>query len=289
MGLYKFFHSISISSDALFRAYGKNISDGLQAVGLIKTSDTGQINWLTATRPSAGAWAGSEFFRMNDSLQSLYPSFFQIRYGISDVSALGFAIELTLGKGTTGSGALTGDTTTPIISQCYAPGADTAVYLNFVSGDADRFFIGCNVAAGNDKCHGLAMSRTRNADGSANNYAVNKYSFSRGKHRQQLLVNSVIGKYPTTPWTTLAAVAPAAAGTGSYAGEQGVWPIRPVRGYLDYTDLNGVFLGTGNLGLGQVFSTTLLGAVRKYIVIGQAGDTSHSNLAQHGLLCGRYE
>lgn len=290
MAIFRFNHTIGISSDILFRSYGKNISDGLQAIGLIKTPDTGQINWATVNRPATGVFAGSEFYRMNDSLQTLYPSFFQIRYGISTASATSFCVEITLGKGTSGSGALTGDVTNQIYGQCYSSGADVNVYSNFVSGDADRFCIGGFIAAGSDKCFMAAVSRTRNSDGSANNYAVNMYGIGGRRSGQQLLVNSILGKYPNSAWTTVAAVVPSYGATGMYAGEQGVWPIRPVRGYLDYPDLNGVILGAGNLGLGQVFESTILGARRKYIVIGtNASETWHSNTAGLGLFCGRFE
>jgi len=58
-------------SDADFRVWGKELSDKLQALGgspsaLVKTADTGQINWVTVTRPGARKDAGYEVYYLHD-------------------------------------------------------------------------------------------------------------------------------------------------------------------------------------------------------------------------------
>ena len=43
-----------LSNDADFRTWGQGICAQLTAIGLVKTSDTGQINWATAIKPNPG-------------------------------------------------------------------------------------------------------------------------------------------------------------------------------------------------------------------------------------------
>ena len=73
------FHSTT--NDAL-RIWGRAVSDGFVAVGMVKTSDTGQIDWDTAIAPnSANRVVGYEMFRFNDALQDSAPIFLKIEYG----------------------------------------------------------------------------------------------------------------------------------------------------------------------------------------------------------------
>ncbi|RYG14072.1 MAG: hypothetical protein EON92_03485 [Burkholderiales bacterium] len=95
------------TSDATFRAWGSELGTNLAAAGLVKTADTGQINWLTATRPaSAGTAGGYEIWRFADS--SLY---LKIEYGTGG-SALFPQMWLTVGTGSNGAGTLTGPQST---------------------------------------------------------------------------------------------------------------------------------------------------------------------------------
>lgn len=107
----------TVADDAAFRNYGNGISTGLAAIGFVKTSDTGQINWATVTKPvSAGLQAGYEVWRFNDSLQATAPIFVRIGYGTSSV-ATQFSLWLTVGKGSDGAGNITGT----ILAQTQVP------------------------------------------------------------------------------------------------------------------------------------------------------------------------
>lgn len=111
-------HSASItfdvSSDANFRSWGSAISTALQVVGLVKTTDTGQINWTTITIPSHSGVGGNidlgyEIYKFNDSLQSSTPIFVKIAYGVyqpgSFAAGSGLVPSLTVGVGTATNGA----------------------------------------------------------------------------------------------------------------------------------------------------------------------------------------
>lgn len=95
------------SSDAAFRAWGSELSGKLAAAGLVQTSDTGQINWTTVTRPGANTAAGYEIWRFNDSLQSSAPIYIKLEYGTSAASTRPGAW-ITVGTGTNGAGTITG-------------------------------------------------------------------------------------------------------------------------------------------------------------------------------------
>lgn len=95
------------ATDAEFRDWGSKFSAALAAVGMVKTADTGTVDWSTVTKPSAinqkKCW---EVWRFNDSLQATQPLFVLVEYGSSTVVNYP-AIWVTLGKGTNGAGTLT--------------------------------------------------------------------------------------------------------------------------------------------------------------------------------------
>jgi len=101
------------SSDALFRIWGKAVSDTLSAGGFIQTADTGQIDWATVTKPSGYNTAqGYEIWRSNDAVGSLHNFYFKIEYGSGGATFTQPAIWITVGWGSNGSGTLTGNAST---------------------------------------------------------------------------------------------------------------------------------------------------------------------------------
>jgi hypothetical protein len=125
----------SNAGDAAFRAWGKGLSDALVAVGMVRTADTGQINWTTATAP-ANNYSGYEIFRFNDALQTTHPLFLKIEYGAPASGAP--QIRTQFGKGSNGAGALTGafgaalvQTTSNVLgtAPCYVSSGDGSELL----------------------------------------------------------------------------------------------------------------------------------------------------------------
>ena len=106
-----FLSKAQLTTDAIFRTWGKGLSDAIQAVGLVKTADTGQIDWLTVLAPTTPSQIrGYEIFRFNDALQATSPIFIKISYGSGGygVSATSCPyIKTAVGKGSDGSGNLT--------------------------------------------------------------------------------------------------------------------------------------------------------------------------------------
>jgi hypothetical protein len=95
------------STDAGFRAWGSELNTKLAAAGLVQTSDTGQINWVTVVRAGTSANAGYEIWRMNDAMQATAPVFFRIDYGTAGATNAPRML-MTCGTSTNGSGTLGG-------------------------------------------------------------------------------------------------------------------------------------------------------------------------------------
>lgn len=94
----------------------RELSEAFALVGLVKTADTGQVNWGTLTWvPTAGQQvAGYEIWRFNDALQATKPLFLKIEYGSNPHTGSTAANDsvgmwITVGTGSSGAGAITGE------------------------------------------------------------------------------------------------------------------------------------------------------------------------------------
>jgi hypothetical protein len=100
----------SFTTDAKFRTWGLAMSTAMQAAGFVKTADTGQINWVTVTKPVAtNTQAGYEIYRFDDDLQATAPIFFRVGYGSGGTaSGNSPATWITIGTATDGAGTISG-------------------------------------------------------------------------------------------------------------------------------------------------------------------------------------
>jgi len=96
------------TTDAEFRAWGSRLSATFAAVGMVKGTDSGQIDWNTVVKPpSSNAQQGYEIWRFNDSLQATKPIYLRIGFG-GGTNQTYPSIWLTIGKGSDGIGNITG-------------------------------------------------------------------------------------------------------------------------------------------------------------------------------------
>ena len=102
MAVASFTAKAASSTDALLRDWGSKLSAAIQSVGLVKTADTGQIDWNTVV--NGPTVRGYEIFRFNDTLQATAPIFIKLEYGGSN----NVMFKTTVGKGTDGAGNITG-------------------------------------------------------------------------------------------------------------------------------------------------------------------------------------
>lgn len=163
----------SQTSAVLFRAWSQVLHDGLIAVGLVQTADTGQINLTTVALPGAPSYAGYEIYRFADTLQATKPVFIKIEYGVPS-SAVGGVFRVSVGTATNGAGTLTGllSTTATITGQWSV--TDTASQPAYFFGDTSSVAVAwpsSNASAG-WRPSMFMVERTRNSDGTPNGDAV---------------------------------------------------------------------------------------------------------------------
>jgi len=157
------------TTDAEFRAWGSAINAALTAIGLVQTSDTGQINWTTVTRAVGSNTAqGYEIWRMNDTSQSTCPIYLKLEYG-SGSAAANPSMWITVGTGSNGSGSITGTTIQARSQFANTSGADSAPRTMYACAQDGVFWIVLCGGAGTPLIGaGFGFSRFCNANGVAN-------------------------------------------------------------------------------------------------------------------------
>jgi hypothetical protein len=110
------FLSYTNVSDATFRLWINEIHDSLIAFGWLRTTDTGQIDYATVTRPGAiNTYQGYAVYKMNDALQSTCAVFMRLDFGTaSTADGPGIKVQVCIG-GTNGAGTLTGNVSSQYI------------------------------------------------------------------------------------------------------------------------------------------------------------------------------
>jgi hypothetical protein len=135
----------SNSTDALFRAWTTWVRDVFLNGGWVQTTDTGQMDFTTITRPLvANTPQGKIIVRMDDDLQATHPIYAKIEFG-SGSNANYPAIWVTLGTGSDGAGLTTGDFFGPTqaaannhstsLAPPYSFGSASTSHATFVMGD----------------------------------------------------------------------------------------------------------------------------------------------------------
>ena len=96
------------TTDAEFRTWVAAVKASLIATGLTQTSDTGQIDTATVTKPGAINTAqGYVIFRFNDTAHSTVPIFMKVEFGAGSAVTVPM-IWLTTTSSTDGAGTMTG-------------------------------------------------------------------------------------------------------------------------------------------------------------------------------------
>ena len=124
------------SSDAGFRTWVAEMITQMAGVGLVQTSDTGQINTSTVTRAAANTHAAgcSTIWHFSDS--SLY---FKLEFG-SAPAATEPQMWVTVGTGSNGTGTITGQTSTRnTICNGGAPVSTSTTYVSYICATTNAF------------------------------------------------------------------------------------------------------------------------------------------------------
>lgn len=92
---------VNSTDDAAWRVSGGNLSALLDAIGMAKTADTGQIDWVTSLRPAAGTFAGYEVRSVTDALGTYLV---KVEYGSYGGSVNALQLAFSFGGATDGAG-----------------------------------------------------------------------------------------------------------------------------------------------------------------------------------------
>jgi hypothetical protein len=140
------------STTAGFRAWGSGLSSNLTAAGLVKTTDSGQINWTTVNKPTlAMTVAGYEIWKLPDS-----SIFFKLEYG-NHSDATSPLIYVTSGTGSSGAGAITGAISPQtFITMGNPPFSISQLYLTYISVTNNHLTL-VLASAGNNAQHPMAI------------------------------------------------------------------------------------------------------------------------------------
>lgn len=148
--------------DADFRSWGGGLSAQFAAIGLVKTSDTGQIDWSTVLKPTGSLQQrGYEIWRFNDALQATKPVFIRIDFGSASSLPTAPGLWVTVGTGTNGAGTLTGQVST---IRTAGAGSTVASATSYCSGSSSRLNLVTN-ASGVGTVMVICVERTKNGAG----------------------------------------------------------------------------------------------------------------------------
>lgn len=171
-----------VTTDAQFRTVGQAISNGIAAVGWVKTADTGQVNWSTVTIPTASGSAGAPFeiYRMADSLQATDPFFLKIQYGRWNNNTNYISLFISVGTATDGAGNLTSIPNSGVsVSSAQQITPNWALGISDIPGNC--YFVGDTSSLwislwpnwnGANHMGGFGIERNRLYDGTAGNGGV---------------------------------------------------------------------------------------------------------------------
>lgn len=158
-------------STSELRSWGSAISAALATAGLIKTADTGQVDWTTINyNATQGALLGYEIWRFNDGLQATRPVFIKVwYYNASSTIPPNLRILFTVGSATDGVGNVSGYGNYGAFgSGATIGGIVTTPYYNLLSGDGSGIafsFMADDTSA--DSATLLVIDRFRNSAGVA--------------------------------------------------------------------------------------------------------------------------
>ncbi len=263
------------STDDSFRTWGSSISDMITASGCNKTSDTGQIDWVTVLKPvTTNTIAGYEIRKItNSTLGDLYVRIDYKTLGASNGNNA--TLQVTVGTGTDGAGAITEiifpeinclgansitlrNDTTPYPSYCYYDSG--TLLISLCPNKSDPYYSDL-----------LVITRTNDADGAYNGKALMQITesgstytnikFSYWSSSFGLVKNSL--HVPSNLCYPYAASVPSI----EYDGKGAVCVIEHMTPELNWHK-GIVVLNAADASLGAVVSADVFGASHSYLSLG---------------------
>lgn len=277
----------TVTTDAAFRTWGSAYAAKFASMGLVQTSDTGQINWTTVLAAvGANASQGYEIWRFADALQATAPIFLKIEYGSGAAAANG-SLWFTVGSGTNGAGTLTGVTS---VRQQVTCTATAGAITHYWSGDTNRLAVSVTGASAATSL-GLYIERTVDTAGvvTAEGILIIYHSSSGWG---QVAWNQATGPCSVVE-TSLGAMGPTTAPFGQYGTQVAIYPIFHNKGVFFPPGLNCMVYEAPLIAAGSFIAFTVYGAMHTYVTLatphfGSCARSGFSTAANASLMA-RYE
>jgi hypothetical protein len=245
------------TTDADFRLFGTFIHNALSSAGWVQTSDTGQINLTTVTKPVGGTTsAGYEIWRMDDTLQATVPIFMKIEYGTgANNQRIGWWV--TVGKGSDGSGTLTS-----IIKARFTIGGGSAQNPpndSYAAGGTSWFVFA--LCANTGGATWFSIERSKDSTGADDGDGIiMAYGGGTSAHVSHYVPYS--GTVPTAETGLqyiLSTVNPS-----TYGADTGIGILIPMKGVAQQPGINVGVILSSDFGAGASFSFTIYGGSHTY-------------------------
>lgn len=272
----------NVTNDANFRAWGSYISARLDAVGLAKTADTGQIDWTTVLNPGAtSTFAGYEIRAFADALQATAPVYFKIEYGESATADVP-AVRITFGSGSNGSGTLTGNTSTAYWAQGSASITSSCSVVG--SGSTNRFCMsGGWQAAAVGMCFGFERTKDAAGEDTAEGVLIFATNTSGSVAAQKIAAvwSTTLGDIGPTTAILIPCIFPP--GSTAASGTQiVVCPVLHSKGVFMNPGMNFAGYFTENITANSTPSVYAYGALHTYYALAVASQFSGTNFQGPG-------
>lgn len=261
------------SSDAAFRLWGEPISLALAAVGLVKVTGLGEIDWDTVVR---GEMAGFEIWRTDDSPLTTW--YFRIEYGGDSGGIAEPFVNIQCATGVDGSGNLTGSQISASFN-LQSPNTGATSRTSYISGDSGRLVMA--LFTGNSGSMGFSFERSRDANGDETDDEVALQAWSDGAQNRQYRSAQTIHKTdgpifpkngPTSSplvWSGIYPPLDGGATTGVSGLNQGLYPLHPWRGPVGAPSTNLVMYFDADIPeLSQITHSELYGQSHTYLALG---------------------
>lgn len=256
-----------LSSDTDFRTWGSNISAALLFAGLVQTSDTGQINWTTVTRPgTTSTSAGYEIWRFADTLQSTAPVFIKVEYG-TGISVDRTSMWITVGSSANGSGTIGGQVGTRRQITPFASKTAGVTLPCYVAGTSGRIAVAFNEDPTDNNYPCLwQVSRTADATGAdtADGVFVALSSVGASQARQTIPASGAVPSMTTsTAW-----VQPDVGSTPQSATATPLSPAMLFAGGKQLFSINWMHYRAADIASGSPITVNAFGTTRTFMPLG---------------------
>jgi len=260
-------------TDANFRSWATNLHNALIAVGLVQTSDTGQADFTTVARPSAGLYV-YKIYRFNDALQSAAPVFLRVEYGTSATNGAG--VRIGMGRGTDGAGNLT---VTFSNASNFSVGSSTAsitagnsarTWVCFKDGAFSLAWAADATGVGSAFRYIHTMDRTRDGAGVANDeglyYAVGPSNWAQNMWTHGWL-GLKTGQGSFGPTTNVSCWVPGNAGATTFSNKVQAFKHFTLP-QLERTHLSPLTVVGSEIGNVAVIDVEIFGSTHQYLSLG---------------------